>query len=153
MKYHKYAWVRANPGRVCMIEYIGDTKNPGKEKTTGIPLCDEGMATIESYISSEEWFCEDLRPGEKLCKVCSQLSPYGRKTHVNKTPCLSGTRQLPPDFKACCEVFEDHTTACTFDIRYIWIPDKWGIEIDNSAGGGMIFMKFCPHCGVKLPSA
>ena len=72
--------------------------------------------------------------------------------HDDGTPCPEGTRCVPRGFKACCECFAGHTTACYFDIRYEWWPRRksWFIIIAKVAGGGGVRMSFCPHCGAKL---
>jgi hypothetical protein len=72
--------------------------------------------------------------------------------HPDGTKCLEGTRRVPRSFKACCEVFDGHTSACAFDIRYEWWSKQkmWVIAISESAGDGGIAIQFCPHCGAKL---
>lgn len=74
------------------------------------------------------------------------------KTHSDGSICLEGTRRVPENFKSCCNEFESHTDACTFDIRYEWWgnPQGWFIPIVPSAGGGGIAIGYCPHCGKKL---
>jgi hypothetical protein len=58
---------------------------------------------------------------------------------------------LPRGWQPCCSVFEDHTKACYFDVRYEWSSQHgWMNLIAPSAGGGGIVMSFCPHCGIKL---
>ena len=64
---------------------------------------------------------------------------------------------MPKPFKACCDVFESHTSACEFDIRYEWWTRSkhWYIIISDIAGGGGIEIEYCPHCGssLKRPAA
>jgi hypothetical protein len=54
--------------------------------------------------------------------------------------CPEGTRRVPARFKACCEVFEGHTTACYLDIRDEWWSKQrtWVTVIPAAAGGGGI---------------
>jgi len=77
--------------------------------------------------------------------------PNGKK-HLDGSPCYQGIQQCPPEGGPCCETFEDHTVACTYDIRYEWWASKgfWVIPIASSAGGGGIKISFCPHCGKAL---
>ena len=72
--------------------------------------------------------------------------------HHDGTVCLEGTRIIPIDFNPCCEVFARHLDTCTFDIRYeYWSKSlEWVIIIAESAGGGGITIKYCPHCGSEL---
>jgi len=72
--------------------------------------------------------------------------------HSDGTVCPEGTRRVPRGFKACCESFAGHTTACYFDVRYEWWPRRkgWFIAIAKAAGGGGIAISFCPHCGARL---
>jgi hypothetical protein len=72
--------------------------------------------------------------------------------HGDGTPCLEGIRRVPRGFEACCEVFENHTSSCTFDVRYEWWGRSrtWVTLIDASAGGGGVEIRFCPHCGASL---
>jgi hypothetical protein len=59
---------------------------------------------------------------------------------------------LPSRYKACCDDFEQRTTACYVDIRYEWWRRQrgWFVIIAPNAGGGGIAIHFCPHCGEKL---
>jgi hypothetical protein len=72
--------------------------------------------------------------------------------HPDGSPCLEGIRLIPVDYKPCCELFDSHTSACTYDIRYEWWVGKniWVIAISEQAGGGGIEISFCPHCGARL---
>ncbi len=74
------------------------------------------------------------------------------KPHADGTLCLEGTSRLPASFVACCDVFDGHTSTCTYDLRYeYWEKSKmWVIAIAESAGGGGIEISYCPHCGTKL---
>ena len=75
-------------------------------------------------------------------------------THSDGSECREGTQTVPLEFVACCDVFEQQTFACEYDIRYEWRsdlePPVWVIAIAESAGGGGIEMDFCPHCGTRL---
>jgi hypothetical protein len=72
--------------------------------------------------------------------------------HPDGTVCLEGTQSVPPGWEPCCTVFADHTTTSALDIRYEWVPKgrEWGIVVPESAGGGVISMSYCPHCGSRL---
>jgi hypothetical protein len=72
--------------------------------------------------------------------------------HPDGTLCLEGTSSLPPDFQPCCEVFAGHTATCAHDLRYEWWRKsrRWVIAIAESAGGGGIMIRYCPHCGTPL---
>jgi hypothetical protein len=72
--------------------------------------------------------------------------------HSDGTQCLEGTKRVPRGFKPCCKLFEAHTRACAYDVRYEWYSKskQWVIAISESAGGGGIEIVFCPHCGEKL---
>ena len=72
--------------------------------------------------------------------------------HTDGTPCKEGTRTVPPDFRPCCRAFAGHTDTCEYDIRYEWwSPEQgWVVAIAESAGGGGVAIRFCPHCGLKL---
>ena len=75
--------------------------------------------------------------------------------HPDGTRCLEGTRRVPRRFKACCRLFESHTATCAYDIRYEWWQKgrTWVVTIAESAGGGGIEIRFCPHCGRRLSNA
>jgi len=72
--------------------------------------------------------------------------------HTDGTRCLEGTRHVPRGFKACCSLFASHTTTCEHDVRYEWWQNRrtWVVVIAESAGGGGIEIRFCPHCGRRL---
>ena len=72
--------------------------------------------------------------------------------HSDGTPCLEGQRGAPDAFRACCDLFESHLSACALDVRYEWWPSgrQWVIAISESAGGGGVQISHCPHCGVSL---
>lgn len=73
------------------------------------------------------------------------------KKHPDGSICKEGTKKVPRKWKPCCENFAHRTTSCDFDIRFEWHKKiGWGITIHESAGGGMIVINYCPHCGVKL---
>lgn len=74
------------------------------------------------------------------------------RKHADGSKCLEGTQRLPSEFSACCEQFSERTLACYYDIRYEWWPNfkNWFVVIPESAGGGGIAFRFCPHCGKKL---
>jgi hypothetical protein len=71
-------------------------------------------------------------------------------THTDGSPCLEGSSKVPEGWQPCCEVFDDHTRACVYDVRYEWRSTGWVTAISSSAGGGGITMNFCPHCGASL---
>ena len=74
--------------------------------------------------------------------------------HPDGSICLEGIRScVPIGYRACCEIFDGHLSTCIYDIRYKWgrRTKAWGIVIAESAGGGVIRIAFCPHCGAKLP--
>jgi hypothetical protein len=75
-----------------------------------------------------------------------------RKTHPDGTPCKEGTRSVPSRHVACCETFAGHLSTCDLDVRYEWWPRprQWVITIAESAGGGGIVIRYCPHCGAEL---
>lgn len=68
------------------------------------------------------------------------------------TRCVEGTRRVPRGFRPCCRVFASHTTSCAYDVRYEWWQRRrtWVVTIAESAGGGGIEIRFCPHCGRSL---
>ena len=72
--------------------------------------------------------------------------------HSDGTRCLEGRRGAPTLFRACCDLFEAHLSACAFDVRYEWRSSarQWVIAISESAGGGGIHIRYCPHCGAEL---
>ena len=72
--------------------------------------------------------------------------------HTDGTECLEGTKLVPTGFVPCCDVLGGHTSSCAFDIRYEWWSKsgRWVIAIAQSAGGGGIEIRFCPHCGAEL---
>jgi hypothetical protein len=71
--------------------------------------------------------------------------------HPDGSECLAGTQRVPRDYAPCCEVFEDHTRACVFDVRYEWSESHgWMTAISSLAGGGGITISHCPHCGMRL---
>ena len=72
--------------------------------------------------------------------------------HPDGTLCLEGISSLPPDSQPCCEVFAGHTATCAHDLRYEWWRKsrRWVIAIAESAGGGGIMIRYCPHCGTPL---
>jgi hypothetical protein len=76
------------------------------------------------------------------------------RTHADGSPCLTGTKKVPPGFSACCAAFAGHVDTCAFDVRYEWWerPRYWVIVIAESAGGGGVKIQYCPHCGSKLTS-
>ena len=76
-------------------------------------------------------------------------------THADGTPCKEGTRSAPDGYAPCCDLFDGHTSACDFDVRYEWWagPARRVITIAESAGGGGIWIRFCPHCGSKLSAS
>lgn len=86
-------------------------------------------------------------PGETVTKSTQRLMK-----HSDGTKCLEGTSSIPKNYKPCCETFLGHTVTCSFDVRYeYWKKSKqWVIAIAESAGGGGITIKYCPHCGKKL---
>ncbi len=59
---------------------------------------------------------------------------------------------MPRGFRACCRLFASHTTICEHDVRYEWWQNRrtWVVVIAESAGGGGIEIRFCPHCGRRL---
>lgn len=71
--------------------------------------------------------------------------------HPDGSECLAGTQRVPKGHLPCCEVFEDHTRACAFDVRYEWSEEHgWVTAISSSAGGGGVAISHCPHCGEQL---
>ena len=72
--------------------------------------------------------------------------------HPDGSYCLKDTQRCPEEGAPCCELFEDHTVTCIYDIRYEWWQAQgfWVICIASSAGGGGIKISHCPHCGTKL---
>lgn len=80
--------------------------------------------------------------------------PVVQRRHADGTLCREGTRQLPANHQACCETFEQHTSACVHDVRYEWHEDHqtWVIALSDAAGGGGIAIEYCPHCGTGLRS-
>jgi hypothetical protein len=72
--------------------------------------------------------------------------------HIDGTLCKAGTRDVPQDFQPCCITFAGHVATCEFDIRYEWWggDQVWVIAIADSAGGGGIVIRFCPHCSKEL---
>jgi len=72
--------------------------------------------------------------------------------HSDGTICRKGTESVPTGFIPCCKVFKGHTKTCALDLRYEWWRKtrKWVIVIAESAGGGGIDIKYCPHCGSSL---
>ena len=72
--------------------------------------------------------------------------------HDDGTSCLMGMAQVPASFEPCCEVFDAHTRACVYDVRYEWLAKscEWGVAISESVGGGYIAIKYCPHCETEL---
>jgi hypothetical protein len=77
------------------------------------------------------------------------------RQHADGTPCKEGTRDTPPGFAPCCDLFRAHLETCEFDIRYEWWPTQrfWVIAIAASAGGGGAWIAHCPHCGALLQPA
>lgn len=71
------------------------------------------------------------------------------KKHLDGSPCVEGTRRLPKDYKACCDIFDGHTATCTHDLRYEYIENfkSWWIALQDGSG---ITIKYCPHCGSSL---
>jgi hypothetical protein len=74
------------------------------------------------------------------------------KRHLDGTRCKEGTRKVPRNFRPCCGMFAGHVTTCDYDLRYEWwAGDRvWVITIAESAGGGGVEVRFCPHCGAEL---
>jgi hypothetical protein len=72
--------------------------------------------------------------------------------HIDGTPCKEGTRRVPVGFRACCAAFRGHVSTCDYDLRYEWwkIQRFWVITIAESAGGGGVVIRYCPHCGAEL---
>lgn len=75
--------------------------------------------------------------------------------HPDGSACKKGTRQVPPDFAPCCEIFGAHVATCEYDLRYEWWPDQgfWVIAIAEAAGSGGVWVGHCPHCGQRLRPA
>jgi hypothetical protein len=75
-----------------------------------------------------------------------------KKIHADGTGCLEGTKLVPVNFSPCCDEFAGHLSTCAYDLRYeYWKKSKtWVIAIAESAGGGGIVIRYCPHCGNKL---
>ncbi len=74
------------------------------------------------------------------------------RKHSDGSVCPEGTRRLPAKFRACCEMFEAHTAACYYDVRYEWWASRrgWFIVIPELAGGGGVAINYCPHCSSRL---
>jgi hypothetical protein len=55
-------------------------------------------------------------------------------------------------YKPCCAELEVRLTACALDIRYeYWSePDRWYILLADGTHEGLR-IRYCPHCGEKLP--
>ncbi len=81
--------------------------------------------------------------------------PFARRTHLDGTPCLEGTRRVPAGFTPCCETFAAHTATCEHDLRYEWWANasEWVIRLPTPGGGGGVSISHCPHCGAALSSA
>lgn len=77
---------------------------------------------------------------------------YTNKKHPDGSYCLENHQRCPEEGKPCCTLFEDHTVACVYDLRYEWWakPGFWVVRLADSAGGGGIKISFCPHCGSEL---
>jgi hypothetical protein len=71
--------------------------------------------------------------------------------HPDGSECREGTQRVPRRWKPCCEVFENHTWACVYDIRYEWFSRhrQWGIAVADG-GTSYIILRYCPHCGTEL---
>jgi hypothetical protein len=74
------------------------------------------------------------------------------KRHADGSMCLEGTRSVPMSFHPCCEAFGFRLSTCEYDIRFEWQKNvrQWVIKIAETAGGGGIRIRFCPHCGTRL---
>lgn len=73
--------------------------------------------------------------------------------HLDGSVCLRGTMRVPTKaYEPCCREFEVRLVACTHTIRYEYWSEvgRWyTIAADGSLEG--IRMRYCPHCGAKLP--
>jgi hypothetical protein len=71
--------------------------------------------------------------------------------HTDGTPCLEGTQRLPPNFRPCCDSFEQHTKTCDADLRFEWWEksNKWVTCLHDGSG---IEVAFCLFCGNVLDS-
>jgi len=49
-------------------------------------------------------------------------------------------------------MFAGHVDTCDYDVRYEWWKRQrfWVITIAESAGGGGVVIRYCPHCGAEL---
>jgi hypothetical protein len=74
------------------------------------------------------------------------------KTHADGSICKEGTQSVPNNYVPCCSKFECRTKKCEYDIRFKWGSKikEWGIVVPEIAGGGVISIKYCPHCGKSL---
>lgn len=117
-------------------------------------VCDhcDGPTPLDKWLCSEkctECHGASIAAGKPCVGICGK--PMTR--HLDGSVCLDGTQRVPENWRACCDVFADHTKTCTFDLRYEWSEQHgWMIMIDDSAGGGGVQITTCPHCGTKLES-
>lgn len=77
----------------------------------------------------------------------------GPSLHPDGTMCLEGTSSVPGgSYRPCCPVLAAHLTTCANDIRYEYWPRRraWFLIVADGTGDG-VHIRFCPHCGAKLP--
>jgi len=94
--------------------------------------------------------CVEPLAGERNLVRRTVLDPSSSMLHPDGTQCLKGTSCVPNGYKPCCPRFGDHTVTCAHDVRFECWESGWVIRIADSAGGGGISIRFCPHCGAEL---
>jgi len=84
--------------------------------------------------------------------MSKDLDRRGTPGHVDGSLCLKGIQTVPDNYVPCCAAFEQHTLACTYDLRYEWAQrlKAWAIVQPESSGGDWFVIAFCPHCGKHL---
>ncbi len=62
---------------------------------------------------------ESVSPGVDACRPKVGVDTMTTH-HPDGTVCLEGTRSLPKSYSPCCEIFDNHTSTCAYDLRYEW---------------------------------